>query len=164
MTRVRRVTTGGDREAAGVLLSEYVEWIRAAAGFDPFVEQPGFATELSSLRAHYGGPDRLLFIACLGDDVAGVASISFDEEGNGELKRMYVRPAARGRGVADALISAVLAAAGARGCRGVWLESVRGAMDPAIAAYRRNGFTIAEHRRATLGLDGAVVMERRNDG
>jgi hypothetical protein len=36
-------------------------------------------------------------------------------------------------------------------------------MDPAIAAYRRNGFTIAEHRRATLGLDGAVVMERRND-
>ena len=160
MTEVRRAMTADDWTAAGVLLAEYVDWIRTAARFDPLVEQPEFAIELRSLPAYYCGPDRALFIAYLGDTAAGVAAISFDGDGGGELKRMYVRPAARGRGVGDALISAVVAAAAERKCRTVWLESVRGAMDPAIAAYRRNGFTVAEHRRPTLSLDGVVVMER----
>jgi len=39
MVRVHRATTTEQWEAAGVVLSEYVQWTRATAGFDPLVEQ-----------------------------------------------------------------------------------------------------------------------------
>lgn len=47
------------------------------------------------------------------------------------------------------------------GCRDVWLETVRGPMDPAIALYRRNGFDDAPVREATLRVPGILVMERQ---
>lgn len=160
MTGVRRATTTGDWQEAGAVLTEYVQWIRAQAGFDPLVAQPSFATELASLPARYSGPDALLFIAYLGGVGVGTAAICRDGDGGAELKRVYVRPIARGRGVADALVAATLAAAAEHGCDRVWLESIRDVMGPAIAVYRRNGFTAADRRRRTLALDGVVVMER----
>ena len=73
---------------------------------------------------------------------------------------MYVRPVARGRGIADQLIEAAVAGATERQCHTVWLETVRGAMDPAIAMYRRNGFIESSSRPTTLSTEGAIVMER----
>src|SRR5256885_6438513 len=49
-------------------------------------------------------PNVLFFIARLDDDPVGCGGIAFDD-GLAELKRMYVRPSARGRGVADAILS-----------------------------------------------------------
>jgi GNAT superfamily N-acetyltransferase len=160
MARVQRATAVEDWDAASAVLSEYVRWIRTNAGFDPLVEQPGFATELASLPARYSGPDAVLFIAYLGEVAVGTVAVCRDGEGGAEIKRMYVRPVARGRGVADALIAAALGAAAEQGCGRVWLESIRDVMDPAIAVYRRNGFAVAGHRLRTLALDGVVVMER----
>jgi putative acetyltransferase len=160
MTMVRRATDGRDWSAAAALLSEYVQWIRVTAGFDPLTVQPGFAAELASLPATYSGPNEMLFVAYLGAAAVGTAALRCDGQGGAELKRFYVRPAARGRGVADALIAAELAAADQQGCRRVWLESMPAVMGPAIAVYRRHGFAVADHLERTLPLDGVVVMER----
>ena len=53
----------------------------------------------------------------------------------------------------------VLDFASCRGWPAVWLETLVGVMDPAIAVYRRNGFEVADHRPPTLLLDGVVVMQ-----
>jgi hypothetical protein len=47
------------------------------------------------------------------------------------------------------------------GCNTVWLETIRGAMDAAIALYRRNGFVESQVRPPTLSVSGVVVMERQ---
>ncbi|HEY9101485.1 GNAT family N-acetyltransferase [Chitinimonas sp.] len=61
-------------------------------------------------------------------------------EGYAELKRMYVTPAARGRGHAQALLAALEQQAGTLGLSRVRLET--GIRQPeAINLYRRQGYT-----------------------
>ena len=64
----------------------------------------------------------------------------------GELKRMYVRPSHRGRGVADAVLALLEAHALAAGCGEVMLET--GPYQPsALAFYARHGYA----RRGPFG-------------
>ena len=60
-------------------------------------------------------------------------------EAHGEVKRMYVRPEARGQGAARHILDALESAAGARGCRTFMLET--GPYQPeALAFYGRQGY------------------------
>lgn len=72
------------------------------------------------------------------DQVLGCAAIVSGPD-FGELKRMVVQPAARGRGVAQALLVLLQQHAVARGCRQLKLET--GPLQhAALALYARNGF------------------------
>jgi GNAT superfamily N-acetyltransferase len=157
---VRRATSALDWIEAAGLLHDYLGWMRAAAGFEPLEVQPALAAELADLASHYSGDDAVLFLAAEGGTTVGTIAVRFHHDGTAELKRMYVRPVARGHGLADRLVGAVVDAATARGCRLVWLETQRGAMDRAIAAYRHAGFVETGDLDPTLAFDGLVVMRR----
>jgi GNAT superfamily N-acetyltransferase len=157
---VRRATGAADWRAAAELLHEYAGWIRTATTFDPFVEQPSFAVELGDLARHYSTRDVALFIAHLGGQPVGTVAIACHPDRSAELKRMYVRPIARRQGVADALLSDAITLAARRKCTHVWLETVRGPMDAAIAVYHRNGFRIVEDADPTIDVRDVVVMRR----
>lgn len=163
MLEIRRVLSVADWVQAAALLHDYVEWIQAAARIDPLVEQPCFAVELATLAKHYARPDSWLFIAYRGDLAVGTVAVRRHGDGSAELKRLYVRRLARGAGVADGLVARALAVAAGWGCDRIWLESLRGVMDPAIAVYRRNGFLEIDGPGRTLDVEGLVVMECRID-
>ncbi|MBB3120350.1 GNAT family N-acetyltransferase [Pseudoduganella violacea] len=94
-----------------------------------------YALDLSALRQ-----DNVLFaVARDGDGAAlGCGAIVLTPE-FGELKRMYVRPAARGQGLASRLLQALEGAAAARGCPRFVLET--GPLQPeALALYERLGY------------------------
>lgn len=80
----------------------------------------------------------------------------------GELKRMFISPAARGQGLAQRLLSELEAEAAARGCRLVTLESGPYQLE-ALALYARCGYV----RRGPYGgyADDplSVFMEKRID-
>lgn len=78
-------------------------------------------------------------LAELDGEPAGMVGASWPEEGVVELLSMWVAPTARGRGVGDALIRAVLDWARQCGAEQVAL-AVRERNDHAIGLYRRNGF------------------------
>lgn len=59
--------------------------------------------------------------------------------GIAEIKRLYVRPQARGQGVAKALVSAMLEEAAALGYGDVKLDTLA-QMETAITLYRAFGF------------------------
>jgi len=161
MPCIRRVTSAMDWRQASALLYDYVAWIRAAVRIDPLVEQPSFAVELASLARHYSEGNARLFIAYDDELAVGTVAVQFHQGGSAELKRLYVRPVARGLGVSDALVAYAVDAVAAHGCHCVWLESLRGVMDAAIAVYRRNGFVQLDEPGRTIAVDGVVVMERR---
>ena len=92
------------------------------------------------LDAEEVAPGRGAFlIATHGGQPVGCGAVRRIEAGTAEIKRMYVRPEARGRRVGRAVLSALEAEAGALGCARLVLET--GVRQPeAIALYERAGF------------------------
>jgi putative acetyltransferase len=156
---VQPATTAAHFEQAADLIGELVDWIRTTMGVDLGVEQPELRAELASLAERYDGTAAALFLASRDDAVVGTVAVRRHDDGSAELKRMFVRPAARGTGAADLLVDRAVAFASAGGCTELRLETARGAMDRAIAVYRRNGFVVADEQ-PELTIDGLVVMRR----
>lgn len=161
MSEIHRAATTADWRDAATLIHEHIEWMRVWAAIEPLAEQPALASEVCSLPEHYGpGSDGAMFLATWHDAAVGCVAVRIHGGGDAEVKRMFVRPGARGKGIGDRLVAAAVEHAAARGCDMLWLESLRGAMDAAITVYGRNGFVPTE-RPATLDLEGIVVLERR---
>lgn len=142
------------------LFREFRHWLQTEADLDIDTEQAHFTQEMAAPADHYGTQRAVLFLAYDGELPLGMLGVRCAEDGTAELKRMYLRPIARGRGVADRLIERVIDHAASQRCRSLWLETLRGPMDPAIAVYRRNGFIALADRGRTVDVDGVVVMER----
>jgi putative acetyltransferase len=83
-------------------------------------------------------PNMSFFVARLDDQPAGCGGVAFDD-GLAEVKRMYVRPAARGRGVARAILARLEAEARAQGAPRLVLETGDIRHD-AMRLYERAGF------------------------
>lgn len=88
---------------------------------------------------------------------AGMASgTALDEDGTSELISMWVAPFARGHGVGEALVAAVIARAREEGATLLALDVVEGNA-PAWALYRRCGFVDA----GPAGFNPSGLPERR---
>lgn len=83
-------------------------------------------------------PHIAFFIARLDGKAVGCGGVAFDD-GFAEVKRMYVRPAARGAGVAQAVLARLEQEARARGYRHLMLET-GDELHRAIRLYERAGF------------------------
>jgi ribosomal protein S18 acetylase RimI-like enzyme len=100
----------------------------------------GFGAELKSLPGPYAPPAGEMLLAKRGDHVLGCIGLkALAPPDVAEIKRLFVRPQARGMGVAKALVADVLKLAEARGYREVKLDTLA-EMTPAIALYKSFGF------------------------
>ncbi len=102
--------------------------------------------------ARYGGPDETpidpaefagsrgcFLVGYLGDVPVGCGGVRLLADGAAEIKRMYVAPTVRGRGIARALLAALEEAARAAGAEQVQLET--GSLQPeAMALYASSGY------------------------
>jgi putative acetyltransferase len=99
-------------------------------------------------------PNVLFFVARLGvREAVGCGGVAFEND-FAEVKRMYVRPGSRGRGVADAIVARLEHEARARGVTRLTLET-GDAQRAAIRFYTRCGFT----RCAAFGIYAAMPPE-----
>lgn len=84
-------------------------------------------------------PEVHVFVAREAGRALGCGAFVLGREGQAEMKRVFVEPAARGKGVARAIMQALERAAGAAGVTLMQLET--GIHQPeAIALYRRFGY------------------------
>jgi putative acetyltransferase len=106
----------------------------------------GFAihdAEVDDMFAAYQPPRAAYFVIESGSELVGgggIAPLQGGRDDTCELKKMYFLPAARGRGLGQALMTRCLDAARAAGFQRCYLETLTG-MDKAMALYERNGFT-----------------------
>jgi ribosomal-protein-alanine N-acetyltransferase len=101
-------------------------------------------------------PGTLAWLALDGDQPVGML-LARIVAGEGEIITVGVAPGARRRGVARHLLAHALAAAGAAGCRMMFLEVGCG-NEAALALYRAAGFR-AVGRRRNYYQDGAGAVE-----
>lgn len=95
-------------------------------------DEPRWRRRLSALAYN--------IVASLDGADVGLASSTGITEGATDLQSLWVAPGARGAGVGEALVEAVAAWAVTHGARELTL-SVRVGNEPALALYRRLGFT-----------------------
>src|SRR5438093_5456034 len=96
---------------ARTLFREYAD----ALGVDLCFQ--GFEEELSGLERMYAPPEGRLFLVHDRGELAGCGALRRIGEGVAELKRMYLRPRFRGRGLGRALAEALLGGAREAGYR-----------------------------------------------
>jgi ribosomal protein S18 acetylase RimI-like enzyme len=154
------IATADDREQVAALLHDYLMWLDAATGIDLAATQPDVLGDLARLANADDDPGHSMVLARRGALAVGTVAVRWHGDGEAELKRLYVRPIARNAGIADRLVDDAIRRAGDRGCHRVWLETLPGAMDRAVAVYRRHGFVPTAHP-PHLSVPGVVVMERR---
>jgi putative acetyltransferase len=99
----------------------------------------GFDQELEGLPGAYAPPSGALLVARDGEAAAGCVALRRIDERTGEMKRMYVREAWRGKGLGRRLALAVADEARQRGYARLVLDTLP-KLGAAIALYRDLGF------------------------
>ena len=108
-------------------------------------------------------PAVTFLVARAGDEAVGCGAILNDPRGWGELKRMYVLPDQRGRGIGKRVLAELEAAARDSGLRLLRLET--GIHNgEALALYRRAGFTERDAFGDYATDPLSVFMEKRVKG
>lgn len=98
-----------------------------------------YDTELLHLEEKYGRPAGQLYIAYYDGALAGCIALRRMDETRCELKRVFVRPAFRGKKLGKALLEQVVCDAKAFGYRYMLLDTLP-SLPAAIAMYERCGF------------------------
>ena len=117
-----------------------------------------FDKELAELPGDYAPPEGRLLLAEYDSELAACVALHKLEPGICEMKRLYLRPQFRGKGLGRALADRIIADARQIGYHRMRLDSVEPVMKDAVAMYRKLGFKqVAPYRPNPIA--GAMYME-----
>jgi putative acetyltransferase len=139
------------------LFLEYAQSLGFSLCFQNFDE------ELAGLPGEYAPPEgRLLLVEYEGDLAGCVAlhklALHQLDAGICEMKRLYLRPQFRGKGLGRTLAERIIAEARQIGYRQMRLDTVEPVMKDAVEMYRKLGFKeVAPYRPNPIA--GAMYME-----
>ncbi len=133
MAAIREAVSAEDLEALRRLFLEY----RKTPGVD--VCAVSFEQEVESLPGVYAAPEGALLLAEDAGRAIGCAALRPIGDRVCELKRLYVKPEARGSGAGRQLTLAAVHMARAKRYRALRLDTLP-SMESAIALYRSMGF------------------------
>ncbi|MBS1542234.1 MAG: GNAT family N-acetyltransferase [Bacteroidetes bacterium] len=118
-----------------------------------------FDKELQEIDLQYGSPAGALMLVMRDGRAIGCGAIRKLEGKVGELKRMYLRPDARGLGVGSKLLSKCFEVARRLGYDTLRLDTLP-EMTDAQAMYRKHGFYEISSYRSNP-VKGSLYMEKR---
>ncbi|OYW46950.1 MAG: GNAT family N-acetyltransferase [Sphingomonadales bacterium 12-68-11] len=135
MPEIRAARFPEDRDTVEAIFREFILSPQVSLAYQDY--EP----ELAALPGKYAPPLGTVLLAWQGGRAVGCVALRPVDEAIGEMKRLYVRPAGRGRGLGLGrdLVEAVVEAARAAGYRELRLD-VLPEFERARALYERAGF------------------------
>jgi putative acetyltransferase len=129
--------TGAQFDAARALIQEYAADIGALLGVD--LSFQNIEAELNQLPLMYGPPSGYLVLAGSGELWVGCAALRRFSDEVCEMKRLYIRPGARGANLGRRLAETLIVKARLLGYRSMVLDTLED-MTAARTLYRSLGF------------------------
>jgi GNAT superfamily N-acetyltransferase len=117
-----------------------------------------FEQELADLPGSYAPPDGRLLLAEYERQLAGCVALPRWEADICEMKRLYLRPVFRGKGLGRLLAETIIAEARRIGYQRMRLDTIEPIMKEAVEMYRKLGFREIAAYRANP-IVGAMYME-----
>lgn len=133
MFHITTATTPAHIEAVRELFLEYAE----SLGFDLCFQD--FKQELDTLPAKYAEPEGTILLAFEDQKAVGVVALWKLSEGVCEMKRLYIKPESRGKGLGRILAKAILQEAKNKNYVVIKLDTLA-RMTAANALYQSLGF------------------------
>jgi GNAT superfamily N-acetyltransferase len=141
MLHIIQVESDEQRQIARMLLSEYLNWVASnvqRAENERF-DAAGLLTEAMRVDGKFVPPSGRMLLAWVDDAPAGVICLRKLDADIGEIKRMYLRPEFRGKGLGRLLLERLCAEARQIGYTKLRLDSTP-FMTSAHALYHSVGF------------------------
>jgi putative acetyltransferase len=153
MIRFREILPGDNAAIAEIVRNSMMEF-----NADPKTTVLGDPS-LNTMYENCRQPRSVFFVAVLDEKIvggSGVKQLDGSAENICELQRMFLTPAARGKGIGKKLMEMCLAKAKEFGYEKMYLESLP-QMKSAIALYKKSGFTEIGHALGDTRHKGCSV-------
>jgi len=129
-----QAVSAADIAVARTLFKEYEQSIGVSLCFQNFDQ------ELANLPGDYAPPCGRLLLVRVDDQIAGCIALRKLDDSTSEMKRLYLRPEFRGRGLGEPIVQTLIHEAKLIGYSKIRLDTIPGRMDQAINLYRSIGF------------------------
>ena len=119
--------------------------------------QQNYDEEILHLEEKYAPPKGQIYLVFVDGELAGCVGMKPSDDSHAELKRLYVRPAFRGRNLGETLTRRIMDDARKAGYRYLRLDTLPG-LKSALKLYRRLGFREPDPYYDCL-VPGTIFME-----
>lgn len=119
--------------------------------------QQNYDEEILHLEEKYAPPKGQIYLVFVDGELAGCVGMKPSDDSHAELKRLYVRPAFRGRNLGETLTRRIMDDARKAGYRYLRLDTLPG-LKNALKLYRRLGFREIDPYYDCL-VPGTIFME-----
>ena len=134
MVEIFQGVNSEDIDDARAIFREYEQWLGMSLCFQSFEE------EVADLPGKYSPPSGRLYLARVHGETVGCIALRPIEEGICEMKRLFLRDSARGKGIGVALIEKVISDAVEIGYERMRLDTYPPKMGKAVSLYEAHGF------------------------
>ena len=143
------------------LIPLYEEYSAMLLETDPVfarsLAQQNYDEEILHLEEKYAPPKGQIYLVFVDGELAGCVGMKPSDDSHAELKRLYVRPAFRGRNLGETLTRRIMDDARKAGYRYLRLDTLPG-LKSALKLYRRLGFREIDPYYDCL-VPGTIFME-----
>ena len=143
------------------LIPLYEEYAAMLLETDPVfarsLAQQNYDEEILHLEDKYAPPKGQIYLVFVDGELAGCVGMKPSDDSHAELKRLYVRPAFRGRNLGETLTRRIMDDARKAGYRCLRLDTLPG-LKSALKLYRRLGFREIDPYYDCL-VPGTIFME-----